>query len=92
MNVYDLKHAKDCGEKVRIEVQVGQNVISSGYAVKMGKEDYQWGTAFTGDKLREVKMYLPVDAAQIPDVFINLITETVLSGDQRIGYIRKPVT
>lgn len=91
VNIYDLKNAKNIGSNVWINVQFGPNYSESSYARPNGPKSWQWGTSFTGEKLREIKQYLPTEPDQIPDVFINLYTESVLGGAERIGYIRRSI-
>jgi len=40
MNVYDLKHAKDCGKNVWIRVQFGPSQVESALANLLGEHTY----------------------------------------------------
>ena len=92
-NVYDLNNTKGCGDNVWVRASIGQFEAESPNAHKKpGTNSYQWGTSYTGEKLREIKQFFPEDDQQTPDVFLDLFTETTLSGTVRIGYIRKKVS
>ncbi|CAG9335811.1 unnamed protein product [Blepharisma stoltei] len=99
--LFELKNAKNCGDTVRIRISMGPfNVWSK----KTGKREttdsntnetieyFQWGSAYSGEQIAEIKEPFPIDPSQAPDVFLDLYSEGLLGGEKRIGYIRKPAS
>ena len=100
VTLYEMKNAGDCGDKVFIEVSIGDFRKKSKPALKKEKIDpatketivgFLWGSTYSGELIPEIKEPFPVDTSQTPDVFLNLYSAGLL-GTKRIGYIRKPVT
>lgn len=98
--IYELKNAKGCGDQVRVRVSIGNYFQYSKTASKKEGVDsrknsydyYIWGSAYSGEAIREIKEAFPVDSTQTADVIVELYTDTFLDGEKRIGYIRRPIT
>lgn len=98
--LYELKNARGCGDIVRVKISIGPHHTTSKKANKKESTDlstnetiefFQWGSAYSGEIVPEIKEPFPVDPSQAPDVFLDLYSEGLIGGEKRIGYIRKPV-
>jgi hypothetical protein len=98
--VYELKNAKGCGDRVRIRVSIGPHESYSTFSNrkraneknKPGYDYFIWGNRFSGESIKEIREPFPVDTTQVPDVMVDLCTNTLLGGEKRIGYFRKSVS
>jgi hypothetical protein len=97
--IYELKNARGCGDKVRIKISIGSFFQFSKTAAKKEGVDsqkksydyYVFGSAYSGEAIREIKEPFPVDPTQTPDVLVELYTDTFIDGEKRIGYIRRHI-
>ena len=94
--LFELKNAKNCGDTISLRVSIGPHYVYSKKSRKKEVEDkdtgelseyFQWGSAYSGEMLSEIKEPFPLDPSQIPDVNLEIISEGTF-GEKKVGYKR----